>query len=130
MLSRVMRVACLGALTIASLLVLASAGCGDNDTTPPTITDVEVTDLSETSATITWATDEPCISEIECCSANVTVHGQFVSYPLDDSSYVLSHSYELTRLTANTTYHYQVRSIDKCGNETVSAEYSFATLPS
>jgi len=130
MVSKMVRATSLVSLAIALFFVLASTGCGDKDkdTIPPIIANVEVTDLSETSATITWTTDEPCLSEIEYGSATMSAHGQFVSYPFNDSSYLLSHCYELRLLTANTTYYFRARSIDKCGNEAASENFTFTTL--
>ena len=101
-----------------------SAGLGQADTTPPTISNVQVIDITETSATITWTTDEPADSTVE--------YGTTTSYGSTeyDPTLVTSHSITLTGLSPGTTYHFRVKSTDAAGNTAVSGDYTFTTLES
>jgi len=98
------------------------------DTTQPSISSVSASVTSASSVTITWTTGEPTLYQV--VYGITTAYGLSTLEPFLQSSYVVSHSVNLTGLTANTTYHYRVRSIDMCGNEAVSADYSLVTLPS
>ena len=46
-----------------------------------------------------------------------------------DANLVTSHNVTLTGLIANTKYHYRVKSNDASGNEAISKDYTFTTLP-
>jgi len=91
------------------------------DTTPPSITDTSVSNISKTSADIIWMTDEPGDSRLEYWSSP----GQLT--PLDETL-VTEHLVHLTGLTPATTYHYRVMSKDWAGNLTTTGESSFTTL--
>jgi len=88
-----------------------------NDTTPPIISGVNATDVTESTSRIIWTTDEPADSLVE--------YGLDKSY---DAALVTSHSIVLSGLTPQTTYHYQVTSIDGSGNSATSTDYTFTTL--
>jgi len=94
------------------------------DATPPVITSVAALNLTASSATITWSTDDPSTSQVE--------HGPSTSYgqstPLD-AMLVTSHSVALSGLSAGTVYHYRVRSKDAAGNEAVSGNATLTTAP-
>ena len=119
------------AVAILLSLLLAGTSCGKSepgstptsDTTPPSITNVLASDITETSATITWTTDEKSTSQVE--------YGETADYgsatPLDESL-VTSHSVSLSGLEPDTTYHYRVKSKDTSGNEATSEDKSFTTL--
>jgi hypothetical protein len=92
------------------------------DTIAPVISDVTVTDITETTASITWATDEPATSQVE--------YGTTSAYGLSstlDTTLVTSHSVSLSGLSSGTTYHYKVKSKDASGNLAVSKDYTFTT---
>ncbi len=91
------------------------------DTTPPVISDVSVSDVTDDSAVISWITDEPSTSQVEYWVTTSSLS------PLDPSL-VTSHSVTLTDLTPEATYHYKVKSADATGNLAVSDEYTFTTL--
>jgi hypothetical protein len=92
------------------------------DTTPPIITEIEISGLSPTGAIISWTTNEAANSQIE--------YGLSREYGITtdlDSTTVTSHAQMLSGLTANTQYYYRVRSRDSAGNLGVSPTYIFVT---
>jgi hypothetical protein len=94
-----------------------------NDTTPPVISNIQVTNIQSTKVTVSWTTNEASSSQVEyglnpCpCSLNT----------LKDQTLVTSHSQMLTALLPNTTYHYRVKSWDAAGNLGVSSDRTFTT---
>ena len=91
------------------------------DTTAPVISGVQAV-TADTSATITWSTDEPANSAV--------AHGPTVAYEngtVSDPFYVTSHSVTLNGLTPNTLYHYQVTSTDGSGNPASTVDLTFMT---
>jgi hypothetical protein len=95
------------------------------DSTPPVISNIQVTSVSDTTAEVTWTTDEPSDSIVQYG----TTSG---SYPSSENSpnLVTSHSITLTGLTDNTTYYFRVGSTDGSGNgPTISSESGFTTNP-
>lgn len=108
-------------------------GQGGSDSTSPSISAVAVSNITTTSATVTWTTDELSDSS--------------VGYSTDTSylpeaglaSMVTSHSITLTGLSPNTAYNIRVKSRDSVGNlaqndasapgSTSIANFSFTTLP-
>jgi beta-lactamase superfamily II metal-dependent hydrolase len=86
------------------------------------ISEVSASDITTSTATITWTTNEPATSQVE--------HGETVEYgnsaPLD-KNLVTNHSVKLSGLESNTTYHFRVKSRDAAGNEAVSEDNAFAT---
>lgn len=95
------------------------------DTTPPVISGVDVSDIIDVSATITWETGEPATSQVE--------HGTTAAYgsstPLDEEL-TTHHSVTLTGLAPDTTHHFSVKSQDTSGNAVASAtDQTFGTLP-
>ena len=94
------------------------------DTTPPLISQIDVSDITDSSATVSWATDEPATSQVEYGTTDA--HGS--TTPLAQEL-VTSRSITLTGLEPDTTYHYSLRSQDASGNEATSAaDHDFATL--
>jgi hypothetical protein len=94
------------------------------DITPPVISNIQVINITETSAIVTWQTDEPATSRVE--------YGLTNSYELGSitvSDLVTSHSIPLYSLTPNTTYHFRVISSDASGNTAQSDDRTFQTLP-
>jgi len=95
-----------------------------SDTTPPTISNVQATNITQTSATITWQTDEPATSQAEY--GLTTDYGSNTTL---DNNLVNSHSQILTSLSAGALYNFRVISKDGAGNESISINYNFTTLP-
>ncbi len=92
------------------------------DITPPVISNVNATDITDLSVKITWDTDEPADSLVRYG----TESGNYTDN-VSDSAYVTSHAIDLTELAPETTYYYVVNSTDKSGNLAESFEYNFTT---
>lgn len=91
------------------------------DTTPPTISDISVSDLRATSVLISWSTNEPATSQID--------YDENEEYHNTASNQVLktSHSLRLNNLSPSTSYHYKIVSKDGNGNEANSGDNTFLT---
>ncbi len=91
---------------------LTTSRSASNDTTPPLITDVKVTDITDTGATITWTTDEPATTQIQ--------YGETEDLgsetPLDEKL-TTSHTVTLSDLETGKTYYVLAVSSDAAGNE-------------
>jgi len=96
-------------------------GGGGSDTSPPRFSDITVSEVSETSATVSWATHELGDSQVEYWASPHL----FSSL---DETLVRSHVVQLTGLNPATTYSYRVMSHDAAGNLAVSDEYTLTTL--
>ncbi|MCP4218294.1 MAG: hypothetical protein GY765_26900 [bacterium] len=92
------------------------------DTTDPVISSVAANDVSNSTATIAWTTDENADSLVQ--------YGLTTSYGSTASAaaFVTSHSIALTGLAEQTTYHYRVISEDSSGNSATSSDYTFTTI--
>jgi hypothetical protein len=92
------------------------------DTAVPTISQVQVSDITDTSAVITWTTNEPSDSQVQ--------YGLTTSYgsttPLD-ATLVVSHQQAISSLTPDTLYHFRARSRDAAGNLGNSTDLTFTT---
>ena len=109
--------------TAAQLSTWVATAAGP-DTTPPVISDITSSGISDTSATITWTTDENSDSVVEY--GTTTSYGSTAS----NASLVLSHSVGLSGLSASTLYHFRVKSTDASNNTTTSGDFTFTTLAS
>jgi len=91
------------------------------DETDPVISDIDVVDVTSTSARVTWTTNE---------SADSTVsYGLSDSYDLSESdgTFEISHSVLLSDLSPGTLYHFQVLSTDASLNQAFSSDQTFTT---
>ncbi|MBU3964591.1 fibronectin type III domain-containing protein [Patescibacteria group bacterium] len=96
------------------------------DTTGPVISSVTASTISDTSATITWNTDELSTSQV--------VYGVSTTYgsqTTEDSTLTYQHSVTVTGLERETTYYYKVISKDSADNSTTDdnsgSGYTFTT---
>jgi hypothetical protein len=107
------------------LILVLITGCRSApsvDTTPPIITEVTASGITETSVVISWITNEPSDAQIEY--GLTTTYG--VSLGLE-TTLSTSHGADITELEPNSTYHFRVKSSDAAGNQAVSDDYSFIT---
>jgi len=95
---------------------------GNKDTTPPTMQDASVSNVTMTGALITWKTDEPATSQVMICEAGAGCMPTQL-----DENLVTDHYVNVSNLKSNSTYHYSAISKDKSKNETIS-EGDFTTL--
>ncbi len=91
------------------------------DTTPPAISNIQIGGVSQTSATISWNSNEPSGGRVDYGDVN---YGLSVAA----GSVNTSHSVVLSGLSGGTTYHFRVVSVDSAGNEARSPDGSFTTL--
>jgi hypothetical protein len=91
------------------------------DITAPIISNRQVV-ITSSGATITWDTNEPADSNVSYGTSNAYENGT-----VSDGSSVVSHSITLSGLTEETTYHYQLESMDSSGNNTVATNFTFVT---
>jgi Concanavalin A-like lectin/glucanases superfamily/Purple acid Phosphatase, N-terminal domain len=92
------------------------------DTTPPAISAVAATNVTASSATITWTTSEPATTQVDY--GTTSAYGQSTTL---NSTLVTAHSLNLSGLSAATAYHFRVRSRDASGNSGQSSDMTFAT---
>jgi outer membrane lipoprotein-sorting protein len=78
--------------------------------------------ITETSAVITWTTNQPATSQVEY--GLTTSYGSTTTL---DEDLVTSHSVSLSDLDAGTTYHYRVKSKYASENERTSGDHTFVT---
>ena len=83
---------------------------GVPDTTAPVISDVAASGVTDTTATITWTTDE--VSDSTVNFGQTTALDQTIS----DAAMVTGHSVALSSLEPDTLYYYEVVSADAAGN--------------
>lgn len=90
------------------------------DTIAPTFSNAAAL-ASTTSAVISWTTSEPATSKVQ--------YGLTNSYGSEtaSSSLTLDHAVSLTSLSAATTYHYRLISVDANSNGATSSNYTLAT---
>jgi uncharacterized lipoprotein YddW (UPF0748 family) len=105
----------------AGIVSTADLLLSTNDTIPPVISDVTVTQITDSSARVNWLTDKAASSMVE--------YGLSVSYSasVTNAALVNAHSVPLSGLAANSTYHFRVRSRDAQGNLGTSGDFMFAT---
>ena len=95
------------------------------DTVAPIISAISTTLITSTGANVSWTTNEVANGSIYF-STSTPVN---VSTATSASIAVLStaHAFNLSGLTASTTYHYVVKSADAAGNTVTGAEQAFTT---
>jgi hypothetical protein len=88
----------------------------------PVITSVTATNITGTSATITWTTSEPSTSQVNY--GTTTGYG---SSSILNATLVTSHSVTLSGLTPGVTYDYDAVSANASNTSSTSANFTFAT---
>lgn len=94
------------------------------DITPPIISGLVTVDVTNTSATVTWETNEPASTQLR---SGLTSNYGTTSSEADTAPRVTSHSVSLSGLLACTTYHYAAVSKDAFGNSSTSMDIPFTT---
>jgi peroxiredoxin len=87
------------------------------DEIEPTISAVSSSSITESSAIITWITDEPATSQVE--------YGETEEYGFTtqlNENLSTQHNVSLTELDSSTTYYFKVISKDASGNEATLAD--------
>lgn len=98
------------------------------DTVPPVISLVSVTNASSTSAAITWITNEAATSKVYYSTTTPVDLANLVNvFTKSTTALLTNHSLILTDLTASTTHHFIVESVDAANNKATSSESSFET---
>jgi len=92
------------------------------DKTAPTISGVNVSNITESSAIITWATNEPATSQVQYGKTET-----YGSSTTPDTNLSKTHTVTLTGLDDGTTYNFQVISKDSSGNTATSPNQTFKT---
>jgi len=92
------------------------------DRTAPSISSVTVDNITMNAATVRWTTNENADSQVEY--GLTTSYGSLSSL---NSNLVTAHATTLSNLTANTLYHFRVRSKDAAGNLAISNDFTFTT---
>ena len=112
-------VLCLAVLMTSLLpqFVLAQA----NDREAPEISNLEISEVSETSVTVTWETNEDADSAV---NYGLQPDYGIVRIPETDRT---EHSVTLDGLEAGRTYYFRVVSADDNGNQGISADYRIVT---
>ena len=107
-------------LTGANSVTITVSNTGD--TTPPVISGVSATNITSDAATIQWTTNELSNSRVD--------YGPTTSYGTStpvDATLLTDHSVSLNNLSASTTYHFRVRSVDAATNVALSGDFTFST---
>lgn len=109
-------------LVLVIVLVLSfPVGIVLADETAPEITNVQVSEATETTVTITWETDEDADSLI---NYGLQPDYGIVRIPVADRT---SHSITLENLEPGRVYYFRVVSADENGNQGISADYRVET---
>jgi hypothetical protein len=92
------------------------------DATPPVLSDESASGITNSSAVISWTTNEASDSQVDYGTS--AFYGSTTTL---NSSMVISHSQTLSGLVQGTLYHYRVKSRDGAGNLAVSSDFIFTT---
>lgn len=92
------------------------------DATGPTIIGTTVAPITDTTAQVNWTTNELSSGQV-----NYGTTSSYTASSTLNASSTLSHVHSLSGLTASTTYHYQVVSVDGAGNISTSSDATFTT---
>lgn len=94
------------------------------DSTAPTISNVNATSTTDTVSIIYWTTNEEATSQIEYGVSS----GNYINISMLNSNLDNTHFLKLTGLAQNTVYYYRAGSADGSGNLASSTEQTFTTL--
>ena len=97
------------------------------DTTDPVISALTTSELTSTGVKITWTTDEGAKDKVWYGTADPVVTSGIPT--AEDTTLRTAHTFTVTGLTAGTVYYYIVSSTDSSGNDAMSSQGTFTTLP-
>ena len=92
----------------------------------PIINTITATSTASTTASVSWTTNEKTTSVF--WYSTTTPLDTSSATGLEDNTLSMSHSANLSLLTASTTYYYLIKVSDKTGNSATSTEGSFMTV--
>ncbi|HBG46065.1 MAG TPA: hypothetical protein DDW94_03655 [Deltaproteobacteria bacterium] len=92
------------------------------DTAPPVISNVQVTDITSTSAVVSWTTDELATSQVEFGTS-----GSYSASTPIKTALTTVHSVLVDGLQSFTTYDFRAVSSDAVGNNATSEGMTFVT---
>ncbi len=92
-----------------------------SDSEPPEITNVQVSEVDDSSVTITWETDEEADSAV---NYGLQPNYGMVRVPIAERT---THSITLDNLEPGRVYYFRVVSADENGNQGISADYKVET---
>lgn len=95
------------------------------DSTPPTISNISITNITSNSADSSWETDEDAISWIEYGTSQSYGRGEITG----TGTYKQDFDIDLLGLQADETFHYQIFAVDEKGNISQSSDATFTTEP-
>ena len=118
------KISLLGLFLILSAIIKIGLGPAQTtpDTTPPVITQIQITTPSSTTAEINWLTDEP--SDANLYYGISPAHNIHAPY---DETLRFAHSINLTDLSPETTYRFCIIPQDISGNKITDCSYTFTT---
>lgn len=99
-------------------------GAPGTGVTPPIVSNLRVVNILQNSATVLWDTNEPATSTVNYGLSS----GYGFTATGDIGGLVTSHRVDLSGLTADAIYHYQVVTADSGGATTTTADDIFTTL--
>jgi peptidoglycan hydrolase-like protein with peptidoglycan-binding domain len=96
------------------------------DTTPPVISGITYSAAS-TTANVSWTTNEAATGEVYYGTANPLDLTSSSTATMSTTTLTTAHSFDLSGLTASTTYYFVVQSADASANVATSSQQSFIT---
>lgn len=103
--------------------VIATPTPNVTDTTPPVISNVTVTNITDTTATINWTLNEPASGQVKY--GLTSSYGQLSTF--QTCCQYSNHIQTLSNLTPGATYHFSVVSADQANNSASSPDSLFKT---
>ncbi len=101
----------------------AVAAASPSTATPPVISGLAVSGITQTGATVTWGTDANGLSLVKFGAT--AAYGSLAG---DVTTYGTAHQVGLADLSPATTYHFVAESFDRNGNLGASDDQTFTTL--
>jgi hypothetical protein len=89
---------------------------------PPAISNITVTDITENSAKINWTTDQLTVGSVQY--GKTTAYGAVASDSVEETTYSIT----LANLSPATNYHFRVTAASDNGTSVVSNDGTFKTI--